>query len=41
MDVDTANSTKKEERLPSKRVRWEKRTVNKPDEFVDDADLEG
>lgn len=39
--ADAPNSVKREERIPSDgRVRWKKKTtINKPEEFVEDADL--
>jgi hypothetical protein len=41
LDADAPNTAKKEERVPSRKVRWEKKTVKKPEELIDDAHLEG
>ena len=40
MDRDAPNTSKKEKRIPSRKVRWEKRTVNKPEDFIDKAELQ-
>jgi hypothetical protein len=41
LDADAPKAPKKEEPVPSRKIRWEgKRSINKPEEFVKDADLE-
>jgi len=39
LDTDAPKTVKPEERVGTK-VRWEKKTVFQPEEFVEDAELE-
>jgi hypothetical protein len=40
LDTDAPKTIKKEERIPSSTIRWKKKIVDEPEEFVDDAELE-
>jgi hypothetical protein len=40
LDADAPDTPKKEERVPTRKVRWEKKIVNNPEEWIDNATLE-
>jgi hypothetical protein len=40
LDADAPITPKSEKGIPSRTVRWEKKIVDKPEEFIDHADLE-